>query len=66
MGKEKIKMYPYHSLQLLDSTYIIIRLNVVKKQFECLGDIYTSKEACEEEVLLMNKGSGPVEFEYEI
>ncbi len=66
MGKEKIKMYPYHSLQLLDSTYIIIRLNVVKKQFECLGDIYTSKEACEEEVLLMNKESGPVEFEYEI
>ena len=66
MGKVIIKMYLYHSLQLLDSTYIIIRLNVVKNQFECLGDIYTSKDACEDEVLQMNKESGPVEYEYEI
>ena len=31
MGKEKIKMYPYHSLQLLDSTYIIIKAECGKE-----------------------------------
>lgn len=59
-------MYPCYSLQLLDSSYRIIKLDVVKKQFEVLGNVYAMKEDCEAEVDEMNKDSGPVEFEYEI
>jgi len=59
-------MYPCYPLQLEDSSYRVIRLNVVKKQFEVLGDEYVMKEDCEAEVDEMNKDSGPVEFEYEI
>lgn len=66
MKKVKIKMYPCYPLQLEDSSYRVIRLNVVKKQFEVLGDEYVMKEDCEAEVDEMNKDSGPVEFEYEI
>lgn len=67
MKKEIIKMYPCYPLQLLDSSYyVIMRLDVVKKQFVILGDYYATKEDCEAEVNKMNKESGPVEFEYEI
>lgn len=64
--KEKIKMYPCCPLQLEDSSYRIIRWNVVKKQFEVLGNVYAMKEDCEAVVDEMNKDAGPVEFEYEI
>lgn len=66
MGKEIIKMYPYYSLQLSDSTYKIIKLDAIEKQFEELDTIYTSKEACEADVKNMNMESGYIEFEYEI
>lgn len=59
-------MYPCYSLQLLDSSYRIIKLDVVKKQFEVLGNVYAMKEDCEAVVNEMNEDAGPVEFEYEI
>lgn len=62
----KIEMYPCYPLQLEDSSYRVIRWNVVKKQFEVLGDVYAMKEDCEAEVNKMNKESGPVEFKYEV
>lgn len=43
-----------------------MRLNVVTKQFEVLGDAYTSKEACDNEVKIMNEESGCAEYEYDI
>ena len=48
-------MYPCYPLQLEDSSYRVIRWNVVKKQFEVLGDVYAMKEDCEAEVNKMNK-----------
>lgn len=66
MAKEIIKMYPYYSLQLSNSSYKIIKLDVVEKQFEELDAIYTTKEDCDAEVKNMNMESGHIEFEYEI
>ena len=62
----KLKIYPCYSLQLLDSTYRILKLDVVKKEFRVLGDRYATKEDCEEEVRIMNEECGPLEYEYEI
>lgn len=64
--KEIIKIYPCHPLQLSESSYRIIKLNVVEKRFEILGDVYTTREDCEAEVKIMNEESAPFEFEYEI
>ncbi len=66
MGKEIIRIYPCYPLQLLDSTYRIMKLNAVTSQFEILGDVYTSKKDCEEEVKQMNEESGTFEYEYEV
>ncbi len=66
MGTVKLKIYPCYSFQLSDSTYKILKLDAVKKEFILLGDIYATKEECEEEVKTMNIESGPLEYEYDI
>ena len=57
-------MFLCHSLQITDSIYKIIRLNLVNNVFEILEGVYSIKEDCEEEVKNMNDESGPVEYEY--
>lgn len=61
-GKEMIKIYPYCAIQALDSSYRVVRLNVVSRRFEVLPGIYIELDNCEEEVKTLNEESGPVEF----
>lgn len=60
--KEKIKIYPYCAILAQDSSYRIVKLNVVTKRFEVLPGIYMVKDECVSEANSLNQESGPVDF----
>lgn len=60
--KETIKIYPYCATQALDSSYRIVKLNVVTKRFEVLPGIYLVKDDCVSEANNLNIESGPVDY----
>jgi hypothetical protein len=60
--KETIKIYPYCTILAQDSSYRIVRLNVVTKRFEVLPSIYLVKDDCISETDSLNQESGPVDF----
>lgn len=60
--REIIKIYPYCAIKAPDSSYRIVRLNVVTKRFEVLNDIFKIEADCKNEVEKLNAESGSVDF----